>query len=134
MPAQLLEPDSTKGLGAALLDAQQLKNLGRRELRQVLAVEIDALRGSLEREAARARFDAAIAIGKQLYALGRSDEALPLAQSALSQARRAGDPALLQTALTACGILSADAFDIVRGVEYHLQALRLATEAQDKAE
>src|SRR5262249_41087172 len=114
------------------LEGQQLRNLGRRELRQALAEEVEVLRGDIEREVARPRVDAALAIGKQLYALGRSDEALPLVRSALSQARRSGDPALIQNALTACGILSADAFDIVRGLEFHLQALELATEAKDK--
>jgi len=100
----------------------------------VLAEEIEILRGNLEHDAARSRIDAAVATGKQLYALGRSDEALALAQSALSQARRLGDSSLIQSTLTACGILSADAFDIVRAVEFHLQALQLATEAKDKAE
>jgi putative two-component system response regulator len=69
--------------------------------------------------------DVALAKGKSLYALGRSHEALPIARIALEQARIAGDPAALQRALTACGILAADAFDIVAGLDYHLQALKL---------
>ena len=69
--------------------------------------------------------DAALAKGKALYALGRSDEALPLVRAALAQARRADNRAMLQRALTACGILAADAFDIVGGLEFHLEALKL---------
>ena len=91
-------------------------------------------RASLEPAAARSRIQAAIATGKQLYSLGRSDEALPLVQSALAQAKRIGDTALTQSAVTACGILAADAFDIVRGIEFHLQALAFAAEARDKPE
>jgi len=133
MRQPVLDPASTRP-SHPQQDGLQLKTLGRRELRQVLAGEIEALGGNIEQGEARSRIDAAIATGKQLYAFGRSDEALPLVRSALSQARRIGDPVRIQSALTACGILSADAFDIVRGLEFHLQALALASEARDKAE
>ena len=72
-----------------------------------------------------ADIDAALAEGKALYALGRSDEALPRVRAALAHARRAGNRAMLQRALTACGILAADAFDIVGGLELHLETLKL---------
>ena len=83
---------------------------------------------------ALARMDAALATGRHLYALGRSDEALALARAVLSQARRVGEPAVIRPALTACGILSADAFDIVGGLEFHLQALKIAAEERDAVE
>ncbi len=60
-------------------------------------------------------------------ALGRSGEAIAIAQAALHQARLwPGSPRIYRT-LFACGILSADAFDVVSAIEFHAQALRLAT-------
>ena len=134
MPALVLDSAPAKATHVGLHGGRPLAALARRELRQVLAKEIEVLRGNLEGHDARARIDAAIAVGKQLYSLGRSDEALPLVRAALSQARRIGDPAIIHVALTACGILSTDAFDIVRGLEFHLQALALAADARDRIE
>jgi len=74
---------------------------------------------------------AALSSCKALYALGRSDEALPLARCALSQARRLGDSKWVHHGLTACGILASDCFDVVAGVEFHLQSLRLAVRERD---
>ncbi len=78
--------------------------------------------------------EAALATCRNLYALGRSDEALPLARLVLAQARKAGGPEVMRRPLSACGILAVDAFDIVGGLEFHLQALKLATDARNAAE
>jgi len=81
---------------------------------------------SPSRQHVLADIDAALAKGKALYGLGRSHEALPVVKAALERAREAGDGALLQQVLSACGIIAADAFDIVAGLEFHMEALKLA--------
>jgi putative two-component system response regulator len=118
----------------APLAQASLAPLDRAELRKVLAPQLEVLQEELPRAKALAQIEAALATGRNLYALGRSDEAVPLARSVLSQARRIGDPALVWRALTACGILSADAFDIVGGLEFHLQALKVSTDERDALE
>lgn len=115
----------------APLAQESLAHLDRAEVRKVLAPQMEVLQQALPRTRALARIEAALATGRNLYALGRSDEALPLARSVLSQASRIGEPALIWRSLTACGILSADAFDIVGGLEFHLQALKVSTDERD---
>lgn len=116
------------------LAQESLAPLDRAELRKILAPQLEVLEAALPRSEALAQIEAALATGRSLYALGRSDEALPLARSVLSQARRIGEPAPIWRSLTACGILSADAFDIVGGLEFHLQALRIADDGRDPVE
>lgn len=78
--------------------------------------------------------DAALGLCRSLYAQARSGEALPLARAALEAAHAIGQPLLLRRAATACGILSADAMDLVGAIEYHVLALRTATAAGDEVE
>ena len=68
----------------------------------------------------------ALARCRALYADGKSVEAIPVARAALTQAREGRDMALLHRALNACGILAMDTLDVVRGIEFHLESLRLA--------
>ena len=69
-----------------------------------------------------------------LYKEGRSDEALPMARAILVHAREQGDRDLIHRALNACGILSVDTFDVVGGLEFHLESLRLAQREGDGCE
>ena len=71
----------------------------------------------------------ALARCRALYAQGKSDEAIPLARAALAQAREQGEPEGIHQALNACGILYADTFDVVGGIEFLLEALRLGERA-----
>jgi len=100
--------------------------MGRAELRKAMTPVIAKLRRRLPAADARREVEAALANCKALYLLGRSDEALALGRSALALARRVGDSASIYRGLAACGILAADAFDLVGGLEYHLESLRLA--------
>ncbi|HEY2629059.1 MAG TPA: HD domain-containing phosphohydrolase [Usitatibacter sp.] len=68
------------------------------------------------------------------YTDGKSDEALPLARVALAQARERGERALIHRTLNACGILCVDTFDVVGGLEFHLESLRLAQREADAGE
>jgi putative two-component system response regulator len=124
---------STSGHTAPLAQAS-LAPLDRAGVRKVLAPQLEGLQKALPRARALAQIEASLATGRNLYSLGRSDEALPLARAVLSQARRIGDAPLVWRSLTACGILAADAFDIVGGLEFHLQALRVAKDGRDPVE
>ncbi|MFZ3321998.1 MAG: HD domain-containing phosphohydrolase [Usitatibacter sp.] len=68
----------------------------------------------------------ALARCRSLYADGKSVEAIPVAHAALTQAREGRDMAQLHRALNACGILAMDTLDVVRGIDFHLESLRLA--------
>jgi putative two-component system response regulator len=107
--------------------ADRLAQLGRNELAEALAPAAATLRGTLSQADADLAIDAALATGRSLYSLGRSGEAIALAQAALYQARQWPGSPRIYRALGACGILSADAFDVVSAIEYHAQVLKLAT-------
>src|SRR3954468_10807597 len=81
-----------------------LAPVGRSELARILSPHAHRLQGDVPREEVIPLMDAAATTYRNLYALGRSDEALPLAMSALAQARRIGDAALIWRSLTHCGI------------------------------
>jgi putative two-component system response regulator len=71
--------------------------------------------------------DEALAACRVLHGRARSHDALPLAQAVRARCTLEGDrPRLLRSAI-ACGNLSSDTGDIVGAIEYHLQALRVAT-------
>jgi putative two-component system response regulator len=78
--------------------------------------------------------EAALARCRALYAEGRSADAIPLARVALSRAREQGARGPIHRALAACGILYADTFDVVGGVEFHLESIRLAEKEGDLPE
>jgi putative two-component system response regulator len=83
---------------------------------------------------ARAAVEQTLASCRVLYNEGNSNEALPLALGALVHAREQSDRALVHRALNACGILSVDTFDVVGGLEFHLESLRLAQREGNAAE
>ena len=91
----------------------RLAQLGRAELAEALGPALEQLRASLPEAEAIVAIDAALATGRSLYALGRSGEAIAIAQAALGQARHLSESTRTYRALAACGILSADAFDVV---------------------
>jgi putative two-component system response regulator len=76
--------------------------------------------------------DEALDACKSLHGLARSSEAIGLAQAALDRCTRAGDAARTLKCLIACGVLCADAGDVVEGIEYHVRALRHATGNEDR--
>src|SRR5687767_2401427 len=127
MSAAGLEESVVERLRAVGLAAGRLE---RGDLRRHLA----SLIGELAEARAAEAVDAALALCRALYGLARSGEALPLARAALARAEAIGDPPLMRRAATACGVLSADAIDLVGGIEYHVRALRLATAANDPVE
>jgi len=111
-----------------------LAPVGRGELARMLSPHARRLQGAVPRHEAAALMGSAVTTYRNLYSLGRSDEGLALATSVLAQARRLGDRALIRKSLTDCGILSVDAFDIVGGLELHLQAFKIAAEDKDAVE
>jgi putative two-component system response regulator len=76
----------------------------------------------------------ALALCRVLFQNARSGDALPLARAVLDHVIGAGDTALIRRATTVCGHLATDTGDLVRGIEHHVSALRLATEAGDTIE
>ncbi|HTS83464.1 MAG TPA: HD domain-containing phosphohydrolase [Usitatibacter sp.] len=68
---------------------------------------------------------------RALYLDGKSSEALPIARGALAKARESGDAMLVHRALNACGILSADTFDVVGAMDFHLESLRMGRRETD---
>ena len=118
----------------AALTVERLAALRRLDLRHALSPHVAALRRATASRDGREHAEQALATCRSLYAQGRSDEGLALAASALACARRIGDPVLLRRALNTCGILSADAFDIVGALEYHLQSLKVTSQQRDMAE
>jgi len=76
----------------------------------------------------------ALALCRVLYLNARSADAVPLGQAILARCTEAGDAALIRRAATVCGHLSADTADLVGAIEYHVQALRLASADGDIVE
>ena len=110
---------------------ERVPALRRAELRAAIAQIIPEVRA---RAPGPGDLETVIALCRTLYHHARSAEALSLARVALEEARRAGKPALLRRAASACGIIAADTLDLVGAVEYHMVALRSATEAGDVVE
>lgn len=112
----------------------RLPQLDRRELAAALA----PVRARLEErlpEAERASLtEAVLSLCRGLYASARSGDALPLAQSLLAQAGIAGDEVLERRASSACGLLAADAGDVVGAIAYHARALAIAARQEDGVE
>lgn len=109
---------------------------------RVGGLDRDSLRASLLQLAERmaglevpghgtAAIEAAIALGRQLYALSRSGEALLVTRAGLALAERGGEVIWRRRAATACGLLSADSGDLVGAIEYHVAALRLARQESE---
>ena len=78
--------------------------------------------------------DEALAACRTLHGRARSNDALPLAQAVLARSTLEGDRARMLRSVTACGVLSADTGDIVGAIEYHVQALRIATADENRVE
>ena len=85
------------------------------------------LREPVARGEVPALVDAALAACRELYGMARSREALPLAQAALAQSTLADDRVQARRSAMVCGLLAADSEDLVGAIEYHIQALRMAT-------
>ena len=69
---------------------------------------------------------------KALHTRGRSTDAIPIAQAALEAAERLADTPRTRNFLMVCGVICADAGDIVAGIGYHLRALRHAAGEEDR--
>ena len=126
---------------AALVSVSRLRELqplvsqlGRRELAETLAPLVERFHEGFPDAEAPAAVETALAFCRGLYADARSSDALPLARAILEQATRHADPGLVRKAATACGLLSADAADLVGAIEHHVQALRLTDAAGDALE
>lgn len=115
------------------LDAR-LSELGRRELGEVLCPLVRGLQSAVPLPDSADLLELALAVARRLYGASRSAEALPLARAALGEAGRRGDSVAARRAATACGLLSADSGDLAGAIEHHVQALRLAGNADDRAE
>ena len=85
----------------------------------------------MEAAHAQAAVEKSLGLCRALYARSHSGDAIALAKAAFAQATRAGDEALVRRAAITCGVLLADAADLVGAVEHHVIALRLATAAGD---
>jgi putative two-component system response regulator len=108
--------------------------LDRRALRASIATAIDELRADAGSERHAQAVDMALTTCRHLYGHARSPEALSLARIALDEAERLDDRALRRRAATACGILAADALDLVGAVDYHVLALRTSGRQDDVVE
>lgn len=69
---------------------------------------------------------------KALHTKARSRDAIPLAHAALEAAERLADAPRARNFLMVCGVICADAGDIVAGIGYHLRALRHAAGEEDR--
>ncbi|HEX4780283.1 MAG TPA: hypothetical protein VH301_05990, partial [Usitatibacter sp.] len=116
------------------LPSPDLTRLDRAGTAEALVPTIARLQEALPADEAAAAIDSALATGRSLYSHGRSCEAIDLARAALSQARRTPGSPRIYRALAACGILCADSFDVVSAIEFHAQALRLATHESEAVE
>ncbi len=112
----------------------RLPQLARRELAEILAPLVEQLHEPLPPESRTPVAEGALAFCRTLYASARSADALPLASAVLAQGLRCGDERLQRLARMACGILSADAGDVVAAIEHHVAALRFASAAGDRIE
>lgn len=108
-----------------------LARMGRAQLRDDLAAAAQLLRAETAPTSPREVVDAVIAVCRNLYAQSRSGEGLALARAGHRLAVRVAEPQLMRRTATACGLLLADAADLVGATEHHVFALRLATAAGD---
>ncbi len=95
------------------------------------------LNGSYQESASEElRSSAAWALGfcRRLYIEARSADALPFAQASLFWSRTLKSDDLEQRALTACGLLLGDLGDVAGAIEYHVSALRLASQRDNAIE
>src|SRR4051812_42660582 len=76
--------------------------------------------------------DEALDACKSFHSLARSTEAIALAQAALDRSIHSGDAARTVKCLIACGLLCADAGDVVEAIGYHVRALRHAAGNEDR--
>jgi putative two-component system response regulator len=104
-----------------------LGQLGREDLHAALAPVIEALGADPAPPAPREDVEGALGFCRRLFAAARSPDALALAHAAHDLACRTGDAALRFRTSAACGIVHGDAGDFVTAIEYHLEALRVAT-------
>jgi len=103
----------------------RLAEIGRAQLRAIIAPIAERLREPLERDELARVAMPALSFCKRLYANARSGEALILARAVLFQAALANDPLLERLASIVCGLLAADTGDVVEAVEHFVNALRL---------
>lgn len=96
-----------------------------------LVARLESLRSAGE---GRADVEAALGLARRLFLNGRSADALPLARAALARAHALGDRTLARRSATACGLLSSDSADIVGGIGYHVEALRISAADDDAVE
>lgn len=111
--------------------------IARHDTGQVVALLspwLERLRAPLPPEQLKEAVDAASAVCRALFDVGRSAEALPLARELLGACRVSGDATQTRRASGVCGLLSADAWDVVGSIEYHVQALRIAAIEEDRTE
>ena len=113
---------------------QRLAQLGREALREGLVPVMRELAEAGASPEAPAAVQAALGLCRNLYTRARSAEALCLARAALERATMLDDPVLMRRAATACGVVSADAADLVGAIEHHVLALRLAIARNDAVE
>ncbi len=81
---------------------------------------------------ALASVESAFAFFRAMHGDGRSGDALPLALDVLEACTERGDRLQMRRSAMMCGLLSADAADIVGAIEHYIQALRLATADDDR--
>ncbi len=94
---------------------------------------IAKLRQATAAAEALASVDSAFAYCRTMHGDGRSGDALPLALDVLSACSERGDRVQVRRSAVMCGLLSADAADIVGAIEHYVRALRLATADEDRA-
>lgn len=112
----------------------RLGELGRAELHEALAPMVERLHDTLPAEEVAPAVQEALALCRRLYAGARSGDGLNLARAALAQATIAADVKLQRLAGIACGLLAADAADIVTAIEHHVRVLRLAAASDNRVE
>ncbi len=113
---------------------QRLCDLGKAELRQALAPVVERLHQPLPEKEVREAVDATVALCRVMYGRARSAEALPLASALFAQASLAHDLVAMRRAATLCGLMAADAADVVGAIEHYVAALRLASAGDDPLE
>ena len=99
-------------------------------------VRVEELLGRLrppqDTEGVATAIDETLQACKVLHTRARSTDAIPLAQAALEAAERLKDAPRTRNFLMVCGVICADAGDIVAGIGYHLRALRHAAGEEDR--
>ena len=94
---------------------------------------IEGLRQATAPAESLASVESAFAFCRVMHGDGRSADALPLALDVLSVCSERGDRVQMRRSAVMCGLLSADAADIVGAIEHYIRALRLATADEDRA-